>query len=92
MTASTRPAPHTGTPQERWMKGYYAELVGMTIVGVTITPDEFGGEPWLSIIAEKDNENGDIERFTLAVSQDEEGNGPGFVFGLPEYTLPEYRS
>jgi hypothetical protein len=27
----------------------------------------------------------------LVVSQDEEGNGGGFLFGLPDYTLPEFR-
>jgi hypothetical protein len=28
----------------------------------------------------------------LVLSQDEEGNGGGFMFGLPDYTLPEFRT
>jgi hypothetical protein len=32
------------------------------------------------------------ELVELVLSQDEEGNGGGFMFGLPDYTLPEFRT
>jgi hypothetical protein len=31
------------------------------------------------------------ELVELVLSQDEEGNGGGFMFGLPDFTLPEFR-
>jgi hypothetical protein len=33
--------------------------------------------------------NGEIVE--LVLSQDPEGNGGGFMFGLPDFTLPEFR-
>jgi hypothetical protein len=41
--------------------------------------DEFGGKPFpVFLVKFADGSNGEIE-----ISQDEEGNGGGFVFGLP---------
>jgi hypothetical protein len=55
------------------MKAYLAPLVGCSIVKVDVS----GGFP--VIVARRRNG----ETFTLEVSRDEEGNGPGFLFGLP---------
>lgn len=76
----------TDSTQKRWMEGYYAPLVGMTIERVEIRTEEVMFGEWLIIHAV--DKTG--ERFQLEVSRDEEGNGPGFVFGLPMYTMPKY--
>lgn len=59
---------------------YYSVLEGATIVAFTgMTDDEFGGKPFPSFkVKLKNNMYLNIE-----VSQDEEGNGGGFIFGLP---------
>lgn len=78
----------TKTTQERWLAGYYKHLVGSRIINVAVkTPDDFG-DVWTTITIE--DADGNI--FDLELSRDEEGNGPGFIFGLPQYTLPEYRT
>lgn len=69
--------------QERdYLKKYYAPLVGMTITDIAIVPDHADGDwgdNWLVIQVTGDNG----KRYRLEVSQDPEGNGPGFIFGLP---------
>jgi len=71
--------------QKRWLQGYYQQAVGLTIIGVTTKADEF--DVWVTLLAiDKDGNH-----YALELSQDEEGNGPGFMFGLPSYTLPEFR-
>ena len=77
----------TDTAQQRWNKGYYDALVGMAITGIEALPPDDFGDCWIQITAKKDGET-----FVLELSCDEEGNGPGFIFGLPSYTLPEFRS
>jgi hypothetical protein len=73
---------HTEKKME-WMERYYAPLVGAKILGIKVVPDEFDAwEAWLQI----EIEHADGTRSTLEVSKDEEGNGGGFLFGLP---LPE---
>lgn len=64
--------------------GYYGQLIGAKVVGVKVSAhndDEYGDlyqyEVWPSIIFEKDG----VE-YSCEISRDEEGNGPGFMFGL----------
>lgn len=55
---------------DAWMKKYLKPLVGKKIVEVGETKE---GYPFFKL-----NDGTKIE-----VSRDEEGNGPGFLFGLP---------
>jgi len=74
--------------QERWNMGYYKQLEGATIIRFKGTdPDDFGGRGFPMFIAKLTNG----ELVELVLSQDEEGNGGGFMFGLPDFTLPEFR-
>jgi hypothetical protein len=59
-----------------YYKKYYGFMEGAKIVeaGVVERDDEI----WPHFVIEKDG-----EKFHLDVSQDEEGNGPGYIFGLP---------
>ena len=63
---------------EFWQK-YYASLEGATIVKFNgLTENELGGEGFPSFKVQfADGTEGDIE-----ISQDPEGNGGGFIFGL----------
>ena len=66
---------------KEWKLKYYSFLKGARIVNLEIFEDElFTGsdQNWPVIIIEKDN-----QLFELQISRDEEGNGPGFMFGLP---------
>ena len=60
-------------------KEYYGDLIGATILSFEgMRDDEFGGSPFPTFkIKFKNGEIGEIQ-----ISQDEEGNGGGFVFGL----------
>lgn len=85
----TKPNIHLKNTQQRWNEGYYGALVGATITKVESYIDDTMGweETWTKIyVTSKDG-----EEFILEISRDEEGNGPGFLFGLPMFTLPEYR-
>lgn len=74
--------------QVRWNKGYYSQLEGATILKFLGTvEDEFGGRGFPQFLVRLANG----EETTVEVSQDEEGNGGGFLFGLNFYTLPEFR-
>lgn len=55
-----------------WMK-YYGQLEGETIAKVEIVDED--GEFW-PVLHTKSG-------LKLEISQDEEGNRPGFIFGLP---------
>lgn len=55
---------------ESWQLQYYSQLVGKRVEVVSISEDGF---PTLVL------DNG----WRLEVSRDEEGNGPGFLFGIP---------
>lgn len=59
---------------------YYSALKGATITDVKMRPDnEFPGEEWpVLMVRFADGSTGEVE-----VSRDSEGNGPGFLFGLP---------
>ena len=58
---------------------YYTQLMGATITGFELVKDEYEAYIfWPTFTMTKDGET-----FTIEVSQDEEGNGAGFLFGLP---------
>lgn len=71
--------------QSEWNKGYYSDLIGSKAVrvGVDIDPD-FDYMVWPYIEFEN-MKTGEV--FKVTVSQDEEGNGPGFLFGLAMFSL-----
>jgi hypothetical protein len=70
------------TDQDKdWKLKYYSFLKGAKIINVEIFEDDlFTGtdQNWPVIIIEKNGQT-----FELQLSRDEEGNGPGFMFGLP---------
>jgi len=77
--------------EQRWAEGYYGALVGLTVRKVEIVCDESAehyGMPvewWPTITLVAD----DGEEFVVEVSRDPEGNGAGFLFGLPTFSAPE---
>jgi hypothetical protein len=64
---------------------YFGQLVGATILSFKMAVDEdledvgFGTEYWPTFLVKLTN--GEI--IEIEISQDEEGNGPGMVLGLP---------
>lgn len=54
-----------------WLKRYLRPLVGRKITVVNVSNDGF---PQITL------DDGTV----LEISRDEEGNGPGFIFGLPQ--------
>ena len=59
---------------------YYSQLVGATVTGFELIQDEYEDYIfWPTFTFTKDG-----TAFTVEVSQDEEGNGAGHLFGLPE--------
>ena len=76
------------TTEQRWNAGYYSALNGATIIKFIGTDeDEFGGKGFPMFLAKLSNG----ETVELVLSQDPECNGGGFIFGLPDFTLPEFR-
>jgi len=82
--------------QKRWLEAYLAPLVGATIKKVTVKVDNSMGYPevWPVLHCERAMATAlpgvkQVVKFQLEVSQDEEGNGPGFLFGLPSVYLSE---
>lgn len=67
------------TTQKDWYRRYYEGAVGLTIVAFTWKGEE-DGELFPALVCKAPN--GEI--VVLEISQDPEGNGPGFVFGLPD--------
>lgn len=77
---------HTHNASEKvlaWYRTYFSQLEGATILSFVLreeTDEEFGSgtEYWPTFLVKlKDGSTVEIE-----ISQDEEGNGAGFVFGL----------
>lgn len=64
---------------------YFGQLVGAKIIGFEMTRDTDFGEFWPTFTAVLK----DGTEVTLELSQDEEGNGPGFIFGLPSVQMKE---
>lgn len=62
-------------------EAYYGALTGATIESVkVVTYDDFGStEFWPTFEVTLS----DGFKTTLEIAQDPEGNGPGFIFGLP---------
>ena len=54
----------------KWMNEYYSQLIGYEIMGFQID-----GDAWPVFVVKKGEET-----LFLTVSQDTEGNGPGFIF------------
>ena len=64
-------------PNAEWLKRYLAPLVNCRVISVEVK--EIGGEAWPVInVVHIDGTD-----HQLTISRDEEGNGPGFIFGLP---------
>ena len=61
---------------------YYKQLEGATITKFQGMVDEDGLDPFPKFYAKAK----DGTKLTLEISRDEEGNGGGFIFGLP---IPE---
>jgi len=70
----------TMTRTHKWQEKYYAQLNGATIEACAIEPDTTGcggrDEGWPVFLAR--TRNG--ECLKLTISQDPEGNSPGFIF------------
>jgi len=67
---------------KEWLEKYLQPLTGGEITKVE-TFQEYGGV-WPRLYVK----NGD-EEYVLEISQDPEGNGPGFIFGLPDPAAAE---
>jgi len=61
-------------PNHDFMKHYLKPLIGCVVIEI-----KDDGEGFTAIVFEKDG-----RRYECALSSDEEGNNPGFLFGLPE--------
>lgn len=64
--------------QNKWNELYYGGLVGAKCLAVSSETDENDDGCWTRLVFEKDG-----KQFVVEISRDEEGNGPGFLFGLP---------
>lgn len=67
-----------------WWKDYLKDLPGARIVDAGATVDD--GEAWPYLVVQLP---GFDETHKIEVSRDEEGNGPGFLFGVPEVKVVE---
>ena len=71
------------TEQERrWTKRYLQPLVGAKITRVEAKAED-DGSGWVQVWPVLHVSLPDGTKLRLEVSQDPEGNGPGFLFGLP---------
>lgn len=71
---------------KEWKEKYYSFLKGARIVKVEVFEDDlFTGSDknWVALTIEK----ADGVTYEVQLSRDEEGNGPGFMFGLPRVTV-----
>lgn len=59
------------------MQAYYGQLVGFTITGVSFEEDDYMSDDFPVLMA-RNAATG--EQVKITVSQDEEGNGGGFLF------------
>lgn len=64
-------------PDAVWLRRYLAPLVASVIIEVDVLEEDEGAWPILVVVTK------DRETFRLEISRDEEGNGPGFIHGLP---------
>lgn len=73
-------------PHYKFYSAYYSQLEGCTITHTRVKNEDGLLWPVLTITAP------DGEVFSIEVSRDEEGNGPGFLFGLPVPSRTEVKS
>ena len=80
----------------QFYRDYYASLKGATITKVELTQGEYEGQYWPTFTVKTKATRKTATRdavpaqtLMVEVSQDEEGNGPGFLFGLPHPKQPE---
>ena len=72
------PAPKTATvTPDNWADLYISHLVGCKIVAAGVADEDGETWPYFKVVTP------DGVAMTIEVSQDQEGNGPGFLFGLP---------
>lgn len=57
---------------------YFGQLVGAEILAFKMAVDPDEGDFWPTFLVKLASG----ERIEIEISQDEEGNGPGFIFGL----------
>lgn len=74
--------------ERKFYTEYYKSLEGGIITKVSLSEEDDEGNTWPQL----EVTNGDTT-FYIEVSRDEEGNGPGFLFGLidPRSKQEEYR-
>lgn len=68
---------------EKGQDDYYRNLQGAKIIKAGIQPPDEEGECWPYFVIQLTNG----QRFKIEVSCDEEGNRPGFLFGIPEHVV-----
>ena len=80
----------------QFYRDYYGALLGARILKVELTQGEYEGQYWPTFTVKTKATRKTATRdavpaqtLTVEVSQDEEGNGPGFLFGLPHPKQPE---
>lgn len=78
------------TMEVAWNQAYYKQAVGLTITAIKVRWDEQDQQAYTVFVCQRKNDEGVIERFALELSEDAEGNGPGFMFGLPSVTLERH--
>lgn len=80
--------------QRKFFNEYYGFLVGATCTKAEIGPPDDEGDEWPKLTFAKVLDapltldgtryiKGEQVTFEVEVSRDEEGNGPGFLYGLP---------
>jgi hypothetical protein len=79
----------TARPAGAWLKDYLSPLVGCTITGVDALVEDGEAWPRIKVRLPEGHLIDGTNQIELEVSRDEEGNGPGFLFGLPIPTLEE---
>jgi len=68
-----------------WQNKYYGNLIDCKIVGVKAEIDEYTTGVWPVLVLQDKSGS----EFEVTLSRDPEGNGPGFMFGLPEVSTEE---
>ncbi len=68
-------------PDAAFLRSYLKPLKGATITSIRVKVEDDFGHPqaWPTLVVKAK----DGQVYELEISQDEEGNGPGYVFGLP---------
>lgn len=70
------------TDINKFWKQHYGQLVGLTILKVDFEEDEFGGDPWPTLLVGKETSPGKVDVRTarwVTIQCDTEGNAAGFA-------------